>query len=189
MPADRNEQGTDKPAEPPPAQSVLVWDPLVRITHWSLVVTVLVAYFSPAGRSLVHETAGYAVAAIVVLRIVWGWIGAPYARFGQFVAGPSRVAAYALAMLRGREPRFLGHNPAGAVMIVMLLALLGAICVSGWLLTWQALRDHRELQEWHGRLSDGLMIAATLHITGVLYASLRHRENLPWSMITGRKRK
>lgn len=187
MPAGNMQEGNGKPAAP--AQAVTVWDPLVRIAHWLLVATVAAAYFSPAGRSLVHETAGYAVAAIVALRVIWGWIGTPYARFSQFLTGPSALFAYSLAMLKRREPRFLGHNPAGAVMIVLLLAALTAICVSGWLLTWQTFRDHRELQDWHGRLSDGLMIAAVLHVLGVLYASLRHRENLVWSMLTGRKRR
>ena len=188
MPTDIGEQGDGKPAAPLPAQTVIVWDPLVRITHWSLVATVVVAYFSPAGRSLIHETAGYAAAAIVALRLVWGWVGTPYARFSQFAAGPAALLAYLGAMLQRREPRVVGHNPAGAAMIVVLLALLTAICVSGWLLTRQTLRDHRILQEWHGRLSDGLMIAAVLHVLGVLYASIRHRENLLWSMFTGRKR-
>ncbi len=188
VPTDHLEEDTGKPAAPLLTQTVIVWDPLVRIAHWLLVITVLLAYFLPAGRSLIHETAGYAVAAIVALRVVWGWIGSPYARFSQFVAGPAALLAYLGAMLQRREPRVLGHNPAGAVMIVLLLALLAAICASGWLLIWQSLRDHRVLQEWHGRLSDGLMIAAVLHVIGVLYASLRHRENLFWSMLTGRKR-
>ena len=188
MPTDYLKDDSGKPAAPPPAQTVLVWDPLVRIAHWLLVITVVVAYFLPAGRSLIHETAGYTVAAIVTLRVVWGWIGTPTARFSQFVTGPAALLAYLGAMLKRREPRVLGHNPAGAIMIIVLLALLTAICVSGWLLTWQSLRDHRVLQEWHGRLSDGLMIAAVLHVLGVLYASIHHHENLLWSMFTGRKR-
>lgn len=117
------------------APTTVVWDPLVRLLHWALVATFIVAYLSPAGRSVVHETAGYSVALIVVARIVWGFTGSVHARLRSFVVGPAKLGAYLWALVTRKEPRFLGHNPAGAAMILLLWALLAVICVSGWLLT------------------------------------------------------
>lgn len=168
---------------------VVVWDPLVRVSHWALVACVVVAYLSPAGRSVVHETAGYAVLALVIGRILWGFFGTHHARLQSFMVSHGELGQYLRAMLLRKEPRSLGHNPAGTAMIFFLWGLILVICVTGWLLTWQVLRDHRPLQAWHGMLSDALVIAATIHLAGVLYASFRHGENLIWSMITGRKRR
>lgn len=167
---------------------VVVWDLLVRLSHWSLAASFVVAYLSPAGRSLVHETTGYLVLSIIVIRIFWGFVGSRYARLASFLVSPTNSFRYGLAMVLRREPRFLGHNPAGAAMILILWALLLAACITGWLLTWQMWRDHRPLQAWHGMLADAIAVAAALHIVGVLYASFRHRENLIWSMVTGLKR-
>jgi cytochrome b len=171
-----------------PENKVAVWDLFVRLSHWMLAATFIVAYLSPAGRSVVHETAGYILLSLVVIRIFWGFVGSYHARLTNFVVSPNISFNYILAMLERKELRFLGHNPAGAAMIILLWALVVAACVTGWLLTWQHWRDHRPLQHLHSILADSIAVAATLHIVGAVYASYRHRENLIWSMVTGKKR-
>ena len=82
-----------------------------------------------------HQPAGYAALAIVLLRLLWGGIGSPYARFRQFIRGPRATWAYLLAVLQRREPRHFGHNPLGACMVLALLACVGALGLTGWLYT------------------------------------------------------
>ena len=108
-----------------------VWDPLVRIFHWSLVATFAIAYLTGDEESRQHELAGYAVLGLVAIRIVWGFIGTRYARFRDFVYRPSAVAAYARDMLAGKPKRYLGHNPLGGAMIVALLIALLATGATG----------------------------------------------------------
>lgn len=177
-------------APPPPTGgaggTVLVWDPLVRIFHWSLVISVSLAWLIADPRS-VHRALGYAVAGLLVARIVWGIVGSPQARFRSFVVGPRRTLAYLRAILRGREARHLGHNPAGAAMIVALIALLGAISVSGYMMGMDRYFGQVWVETLHKSLVDALLVLVALHIGGVVLASLRHRENLVAAMITGHK--
>lgn len=108
-----------------------VWDPLVRIFHWSLVATFAIAYLTGDEESRLHELAGYAVLGLVAVRIVWGFVGTRYARFRDFVYRPSAVAAYARDLLAGKPKRYLGHNPLGGAMIVALLIALLATGATG----------------------------------------------------------
>jgi len=161
-----------------------VWDPLVRVAHWSLVASVVAAWFTTQA---LHEWLGYAALGIVVTRVVWGWIGPRYARFAQFVRGPRATFAYARAFAAGAEPRYLGHNPLGGWMIVALLATVALTCASGWLATTDRFWGVAWVQDTHEILADTLVVLAGLHLGGVIYASLRHRENLARAMVTGRK--
>jgi cytochrome b len=165
-----------------------VWDPLVRIIHWSLVVGFVVAYFSHGGYLAVHRIAGYVLTALVLVRVVWGFVGPPRARFADFVTGPRKLAAYLGLLMRGREPRHLGHNPAGGAMTVLLLTLLAALCATGFVLDTPRFRDDRDFKQVHDLLTDAAVVCIALHLAGVAYTSWRHRENLLAAMITGRKR-
>lgn len=165
-----------------------VWDAFVRAAHWIIVLATLAAYFTHGGLLEAHRVAGYLVLALIAARIVWGFANTGYARFGSFVPTPLRLARYLWAMLRMREARTIGHNPAGGAMIVALLGVLIALGVTGWMIDSPAYRDFRPLQEIHLILSDGLIVLIAIHIAGVLYASWRHRENLILAMFTGRKK-
>jgi cytochrome b len=110
---------------------VRVWDPLVRIFHWSLVAVFAIAWLTGDEESHLHELAGYAVIGLMLVRIVWGFIGTRYARFSDFVYRPSTILGYTREML-GRKPRrYLGHNPLGGVMVLALLVSLLAAGVTG----------------------------------------------------------
>ncbi len=111
-----------------------VWDPLVWIFHWGLVVAFAVAWFSAEEMEAVQEVAGYVVAGLVAFRLVRGFVGSHYARFSQFLRAPSTILEYLGDMVRGRERRYVGHNPAGAVMIVAFIVALSGTAYTGWLL-------------------------------------------------------
>ena len=112
-------------------ETVGVWDPLVRVCHWSLVGTFFLAYFTDDELLTVHVWAGYAVGCIVVLRVLWGFIGPKYARFSDFVFGPQKVWSYLADLVNFRAKRYLGHSPAGGTMAVALLIGLAATVWSG----------------------------------------------------------
>jgi cytochrome b len=113
---------------------VRVWDPLVRVFHWGVVLAVAVAWLTADELQRIHEIAGYAVAGLVAFRLLWGLVGSRRARFASFLKGPRATLAYLGDMIHGRERRYLGHNPAGAAMIVALLLTLSGTAFTGWLM-------------------------------------------------------
>lgn len=197
--------------------TVRVWDPLVRVFHWGLVAAFAVAWLSAEELQTVHEVAGYTVAGLVAFRLIWGLTGSRYARFTQFVKGPRDVLAYLRDMVRGSERRHLGHNPAGAAMIVALLVTLSGTAFTGWLMEepervamlpdlpaivapafadeeggYASYGEHGAvdgtLKEVHETLANLMLLLAALHVGGVVLASFRHEENLARAMVTGQKR-
>ncbi len=177
---------TTAPTEP---QTVRVWDPIVRLFHWSVVAACALNLTILDDGKLAHRWIGYGVLTLLALRLVWGVVGTRHARFRDFVPGPRGLAAYLGALVRGREPRFLGHNPAAAVMILALMALLTAIGVTGWMQTLDAFWGYKWVEELHEGLANGLIVLVVIHVAAAVIESLRHRENLVLSMITGRKRR
>jgi cytochrome b len=196
------------------ANWVKVWDPLVRIFHWSLVVAFFTAYFSGEDLHDLHEIMGYIVLGLVIFRIGWGFVGSEHARFSDFVRGPGEVWRNLRDMVRGHSQRYLGHNPAGGAMVVLLLLMLTATTVTGIVVDEQseqrapaataasgaakhsqakhASGEEKErespLAELHETLANLTLALVLLHIAGVVLGSFAHRENLVAAMFTGRKR-
>ena len=171
-----------------PPITVKVWDPFLRVFHWSLATLFLVAYLTGDEIERVHIVAGYTIAGLVGLRIVWGFFGPAHARFSNFVRPPRDVLAYLRDVALFRAPRYLGHNPAGGAMIIALLVMLIGTSTTGYLLTTDAFWGSKwaaEVHEVFANLTVGLIV---FHVVGVVLASYEHRENLVKSMITGRKR-
>ncbi len=167
-------------------QTVKVWDPAVRVFHWSLAASFALAWLSAEGWETLHLWAGYAAAGLIAFRLVWGFVGTRHARFSDFLRSPAEVRAYLGDMLKGRERRHLGHNPAGGAMILALIAAMGATCLTGWTMTLQGLGEVMEGP--HELFANLLLILVIGHLAGVLFSSLSHRENLVKAMVTGRKR-
>lgn len=171
----------------PPAM-VKVWDPFVRVFHWSLVTLFTIAFLTGDEIEWLHLAAGYGVAGLVALRIVWGFVGPQNARFSQFVKGPRAAAGFLLQSIRLKAPRHLGHNPAGGLMILALLAMLVGLSVTGILMTTDAFWGSKVLEEVHEVLANVTLGLVALHVLGVVITSVEHGENLCKAMVTGRKR-
>jgi len=108
-----------------------VWDILVRVFHWSLVLAFTIAYLSEDDFEEAHVYAGYTVLGLISFRLIWGFIGSHYARFSNFIYSPSEIKAYLSSLLSKNPKHYLGHNPAGGVMIIALLVSLFATTLSG----------------------------------------------------------
>lgn len=173
---------------PTSGREIRVWDPVVRLFHWTVVAGCALNLFVFEDGKAIHRYIGYAVAAVLAYRIVWGFIGTRHARFFDFVPAPAGLVRYVKALLGGKEPRFVGHNPAGAIVMLGLMVLLAAVSVSGWMLTLDANFGNEELQELHEALANAILVVAAFHAAAALFESWRHGENLVWSMVTGRKR-
>ena len=169
-------------------REIRVWDPLVRIGHWSLVACIALAWASGEGGKTLHEGVGYAALAIIALRLVWGVFGSHYARFGEFLRAPAATLQYAARVLAGNEPRYIGHNPLGGWMIVCLLVCITLTGFTGWLYTTNQYFGVEWVGEWHEALANVLLGLIALHVAGVVIASKRHHENLVAAMLHGRKR-
>lgn len=181
---------------------VRVWDPLVRVFHWSLAVGFATAFIVEDDILDVHVWAGYLVLILIAVRLVWGLIGTRHARFTDFVRGPRQVLDYFAGAMRGKAPHYLGHNPAGGAMVVALLVAVAATGLTGMALYGAEelsgplaplMRDLPRawghwLEEAHEVLANLTLGLIVLHIGGVLFSSLAHRENLVAAMFTGYKR-
>ena len=192
---------------------VRIWDPFVRIFHWTVVIGFFIAYFTEDEMLTLHVWAGYVIGVLLAMRIVWGFVGPKHARFWDFIFSPFRVWTYLVDLVRFRGKRYLGHSPAGGAMVIVLIIGLAATVFSG--LEFYAVSrnagplathevavspqtappagtrrspERRFWHETHEILANVMMVLVILHICGVVLASVVHRENLPRAMITGEKR-
>jgi cytochrome b len=171
----------------PPA-TVKVWDLFLRIFHWSLVALWVTAYATGDEIERVHVAAGYGIAGLLSLRVIWGFVGPRHARFSNFLRSPRETLAYLRDVVLLRAPRYLGHNPAGGAMIVALITALTATCITGYMMTSDLFWGAKWVEEVHEALANLSLGLIALHVIGVLVASFEHRENLVTAMWTGRKR-
>jgi cytochrome b len=171
----------------PASRKILVWDAPVRVFHWLMVLSFAGAYLSAESERwrLAHVTLGYTMAGLVVFRILWGLAGTRHARFASFVRGPKAVARYLGALLRGQPEHHTGHNPAGALAIVALLALTLGVAASGWASYNEVAGNW--LQDIHEAAANLMLAVVGFHIAGVMLSSWVHHENLALAMFSGRK--
>ncbi|MCB1479131.1 MAG: cytochrome b/b6 domain-containing protein [Tepidamorphaceae bacterium] len=168
--------------------TVRVWDPFVRIFHWSLVALFAFAFLTGDEWDKPHEIAGYTIAGLIALRVVWGFIGTKHARFTNFVTGPGTAIGYVKDAVSFRAKRHLGHNPAGAVMVIALLLAISAICATGYMMETDTFWGVDWVEEVHEFAANATLVLIALHIGGVVFASIEHGENLVRAMVTGNKR-
>lgn len=181
---------------------VKVWDPLVRVFHWSLVTAFAVAYITEDHFLGLHVQAGYTIIGLVLFRLLWGLVGTRHARFTDFVRGPQAVWAYLKSLLTRHPSHYLGHNPAGGWMVIALLVALLLTTVTG-LLTYGIGESaagpfavlggnpggfwSEAMEEVHEALANLTLLLVFVHVAGVIVSSRLHHENLVRAMLTGRK--
>lgn len=140
-----------------------VWDRFIRLSHWLLVIGFATAYITADEVEEVHYWAGYTVATLVVLRILWGFVGPRRARFANFVYAPRKIFHYFFDLIRFRSPRYVGHSPAGGAMVIVLLLMLAALTGTGM--------ARLAIEEGEGPLAPWLASASPTAETGVVLAS------------------
>lgn len=177
---------------------VFVWDAPVRLFHWLLLALIAVAWFTGEGEgsaASIHRLAGEAIAGLLVFRIVWGFVGGEHARFADFVAGPAAIVAHVRDLASSRPKRRLGHNPLGALAVVLLLLNIAVIVFTG---LFSGGDDNAgpfagvwglELSEAHEIAFRVLQALVVVHVLGVAVETLRARDALVPAMITGWKRR
>lgn len=183
-------------------QQTKIWDIFIRIFHWSLLATFAITYLAEDDFPTLHVYAGYTMGALIVLRLIWGFIGSRHARFSSFVVKPSAVITYMKEVVQFRARRYLGHNPAGGAMVVALLTSLSMTLLFG-LLTFGAAEfsgpfaglasgvsdsSANVFKELHEFFANFTVLLVALHVFGVLITSFQHEENLVRSMLSGYKR-
>lgn len=184
-----------------------VWDPFVRVFHWLLVAAVGFCWWS-AGRGIDyelgvnwnqwHERSAYLVIGLIALRVVWGFIGSPFARFKSFLYTPVYTFQYLLSLIKRQEKQYLGHNPVGALGVFLLLLLCLAQAGTGLFATDDIMFDgplrhlissdlSSQLTRIHKWLFNILLGVIAVHVTGVLYHQIFRKERLIQAMFTGKK--
>ncbi|MBL6614565.1 MAG: cytochrome b/b6 domain-containing protein [Reyranella sp.] len=164
-----------------------VWDWPVRLLHWSLAALVGVDLVRDDG-DYEHRMIGYAALVVVVVRLSWACLSRSHGRISALRPSVRESLTYVKLLVRGRPPRSLGHDPLGLWMIWLLWTLVALLGVTGWMTRLDAFWGDDGIRSVHAFLADLLLLAIVGHLAGVLTMSLLWRENLPASMITGRKR-
>lgn len=182
---------------------VKVWDLPVRLFHWSLVLGFTAAYVTAEFHvNFIHTWIGYFLCCLLLIRISWGFLGNQYARFSSFIFSKTETMGYVKSLVQGNPRHYLGHNPAGALMVFALLFLLTLIFLTGlvtlavidfegpFLFLADYLGDDASyaVRHLHAWLIDAALILIPLHLLGVVAGTIQHKENLVRAMITGKKK-
>ena len=184
-----------------PIEQVKVWDPLVRIFHWTLVACFTIAFITEDDWITLHSFGGYTIGVLLLIRIAWGLIGTRYARFSNFIYSKEVTIGYLKDIVAFRPKHYLGHNPAGGAMVIALLLSLIATVVTGMSVYGANEFSGPMAELWAGsshftgEVLEGLheffanftLLLVIAHVVGVILASFQHGENLVRSMFTGLK--
>ena len=172
-------------------ERILVWDLPTRVFHWLFALSFAGAYLTAESERYrdVHLALGYVFAALLIFRLVWGWVGTRHARFSSFTFSIHATASYLKSLRQKQAQHFLGHNPAGTLAIFLLLGLGLIISFTGLGLDWELGSVDWEdfLAETHELSANFMLLIVFMHIAGVIMSSYLHRENLARSMLTGYK--
>jgi cytochrome b len=164
-----------------------VWDRFVRFFHWALVTCVLLNQFFLEEGEWPHEWAGYLATSLVVARIAWGFIGSRHARFGDFFPTPSRLARHVRSLRAHQPDHHWGHNPLGALMMLLLMGMVLALGLTGWMQGTDLYFGETWLQDLHKYLADALLFAVGMHAAAAIVMGRLERTRLVKAMVTGVK--
>lgn len=167
---------------------VRVWDPVVRLFHWLVVTGCLLDLALLEEGEAPHRWVGYVVAGALAVRILWGFVGTEPARFRSFVPTPATVLGYLRDRIAGRARIYRSHNPAGAVIMLALMALLAVVSITGIMTTTDMFWGVGWVEELHEAAAEAIIPLALLHAGVAIIDSVAGPVNLIAAMITGRKR-
>jgi cytochrome b len=182
-------------AVPAPRSAVRVWDLPTRLFHWVLVVLVVFSVVTAKVGGLWldwHMRAGYAILALLLFRILWGFAGSRYARFASFVRGPRAVLDY----VRGRSLHVAGHNPLGGWSVLALLAVLLMQAVSGLFTSDGSFTEGplarlvssavvETLSTVHGYVERAIYALVALHVIAIIFYTVFRGQTLLGPMVRG----
>ncbi len=170
------------------AAKVRVWDLPTRIFHWSLALSFFGAYLLAESERVrhLHVMFGYTVLALVVFRLLWGFIGTRYARFSSFAFGPRAVVDHLKGLAHRKVQEHAGHTPAGSWAIRLMLSLALITAVSGYLYFNEI--GGEALEDVHEVAANAWLLVVFVHVAGVIVSSVAERQNLARAMLTGYKR-
>ncbi|SFX50413.1 cytochrome b/b6 domain-containing protein [Marinospirillum alkaliphilum] len=182
-----------------PAQNIKVWDWSIRVFHWSLPLLIFLLWFSQRNGNLEHHFLfGQVLTGLLVYRVIWGFIGTPYARFSHFLRGPERLLVYVQNFFSSDKPLYLSHNPLGGLMVLVLLGAVSFQLVTGLFTTDDIFfsgplydtvsrSTSAWMSRWHHNFFDWLLVLIGLHLVAILVYRLRG-EGLVKAMFTGSKK-
>lgn len=173
----------------PQLEHIPVWDRFVRVFHWSLVVCILINFFVIDDGETLHRFLGYTASALVLARIVWGFIGSRHARFADFFPTPSRIRQHLHHLKSGTRDEYPGHNAVGAVMMLVLLVLTLALGITGYMQGSDAFWGEEWVQELHEGLASTLIACAGLHALAAIIMGRIEGTNLIAAMVSGVKKR
>lgn len=171
------------------AKRILVWDIPVRLFHWLLAASFVGAFGianlvdDDSSLFALHMLLGGVMAFMVLLRVIWGFVGSRYARFRSFAFGPRALLDYLRGAFSGRGPRHTGHNPGSSYAVYAMLALALGLAVTGAGMS----RWGETFEELHELMAWAMLAVVGAHVAGIVWHTLRHKENIALSMIDGRK--
>lgn len=168
-------------------REITVWDRFVRVFHWSVAGAFLLDFWVLEEGDPPHEWVGYFLGVLLMLRIIWGFIGPHNARFINFFPTPGHVKKHLSDLRHGRIDREEGHNPLGGAMVITLMLMLATVSMSGWMLTWDMFWGS-ELMEWiHTISAEATMILVVIHVAAIIIMGRVTRIPLIRTMITGKR--
>ena len=168
-------------------RKIPVWDIVTRIFHWSLVLAFCLSQLTAEEWDTAHEYAGYIILGLIGFRIIWGFVGPENVRFCKFVTSPSTLKAHLIRLLTGEHVADSGHNPAGGVMVILLLVWLTLTGLTGWLSITISGNFAEILEKLHQFLGEFSWLLVGAHIGGVIVMSFIERQDLASSMVDGKK--
>ncbi|MEW6993843.1 cytochrome b/b6 domain-containing protein [Colwelliaceae bacterium MEBiC 14330] len=177
----------------------LIWDLPLRIFHWSFAITILASWYTAEHKEdyiELHMQLGFVVLALLIFRIIWGIVGPKHARFTQFIPSARKLFNY---LTSDEKNKFTpGHNPLGALMVVLMIVLIALQAISGLFINDDIFssgpyygsisKDLEAIMSFlHHNTFDFMIGAIGLHITAIAYYWWVKKHNLVLPMITGKK--
>lgn len=168
-------------------QPKTMWDPFIRVFHWSLVAAFTVSQVTAETFDDIHEVSGYVIGGLIIARLAWSAIGPANARFNKDWISPKAIGRHFLSVLDGSHEPHAGHNPAGVAMVLVLMATLLLTALTGHLGQTDLFWGTEWISEPHEALGEGLILLVGIHVAAVLLMSVLEKRNLIRAMVTGSK--